>query len=157
MNIKSFKIIISVGIAFIIWMLLLIMGNLTEGVPSLHRIIEVFGGSSNGYIHALIYAAAIFGLLELLENHKFVKKQYEGFELNLLPVEDQKVISPDEVGKIKLSVMDLEKRGFEFLVAGFIKKTCTQYRNDHNIGDTLRVFESQVENHKNEQEGKLVS
>ena len=65
------------------------------------------------------------------------------------------VISPKEVAQIKLNTINLEKRGFQFLVANFIKKACTQYRNDQSISDTLQVLNAQVANSKEETEGNL--
>ena len=155
MNTRTFQIIISLGLAVTIWIVLIILADLFSGFSSISRIIRLLGGTSNAFVHILIYAAFTYGLLELRNNHSFVKKQYEGFDLNLLPIEDQLVISPQEVAKIKLSTIDLEKRGFHFLVANFIKKACTQYRNDRSISDTLQVLDAQVDNNKHEREGNL--
>jgi chemotaxis protein MotA len=65
------------------------------------------------------------------------------------------VLSPDEVAGIKLSVLEIEKRGVVYLVSDFIKKACTQYRNDNSISETLQVLEVQIENTKGEMEGDL--
>jgi len=155
MNTRTTQIIISLGLAITIWLILITLAAIFSSFPTTSRVIMLLGGTSNAFIHILIYAAFCYGLLELKNNHKFVKKQYEGFQLNLLPVEDQLVISPQEVAKIKLSAIDLEKRGFQFLIAHFIKKACTQYRNDQSISDTLQVLDAQVDNNKFEREGNL--
>lgn len=155
MNTRTFQLIISIGVALTSWIILIIMADIFSGFPAVSRLISLLGGTGNPFIHLLIYGAFVYGLLELRNNHKYVKKQYEGFHLNLLPVEDQLVISPQDVAKIKLSAIDLEKRGFQFLVANFIKKACTQYRNDQSISDTLQVLDAQVDNNKNEREGNL--
>ena len=68
----------------------------------------------------------------------------------LLPTKDQLVLTPDEVANIKLQAIQYERQGQQFLVNDFIKKACTQYRNDQSISETLQVFQSQVDNSKEE-------
>lgn len=155
MNTKSFQIFLSIAMAIAIWIFLIVLASMTNGLPYFQRFLEILGGVTHGYIHVLVYASFIYGMLELRNNHKYINHQYAGFDLNLLPKEDQMVISPQEVAQIKLNTISLEKRGFQFLVANFIKKTCTQYRNDQSVSDTLRVLDFQVNNSKEEVEGNL--
>ena len=155
MNKNIIQLLISIGGAIAIWLILFLFASLSDALPNIQRVFELLGGISNGYIHALIYMAFIYGLFELYNNQTFILKQYEGFELNLLPVEDQLVISAEEVAKIKLNTLDIERQGNSFLVTDFIKKACTQYRNDGSIGDTLQVFDAQVNSSKDQLEGKL--
>lgn len=154
-NTKSFQLIFSILAAAVTWLLLILLSNLFDASSGAHRLIELLGGSGKGYIQAAIYALFTYSLLELYEKQKFIKRQYEGFGLNLLPVRDQLVLSPEEVAKIKLDTIKLEQGGKNLLVADFIKKACTQYRNDQSISETLQVFNAQVETSKDELEGKL--
>ncbi|SDE43011.1 chemotaxis protein MotA [Dyadobacter soli] len=153
-NKRLYHVAISLVAAVMIWFVLILGASMSSG-PGLKRFFEAFGGSFGGYVHAVIYMAFIFGVLEILEYQKFIKKQHEGFKLNLLPVQDQLVLSPDEVAKIKLNVIDLEKHGFSFLLTDFVKRACTQYRNNQSIGETLQVLTAQIDNSKTELEGKL--
>lgn len=155
MTTKSIQIIISIAAAATLWICLLILAGVFSGIPEIQRFFQLLGGTLHGYIHILIYAAFIYGLLDLKDNHKYITEQYGGFDLNLLPTEEQMVISPQEVAAIKLNAINLEERGFKFLVADFIKKACTQYRNDQSITDTLQVLDVQVDNSKGELEGNL--
>ena len=126
---RLYHLAISLVAAVMIWFALILLASITTG-PGLKRFFEAFGGSFGGFVHAIIYTAFIFGLLEVLDYQKFIRKQNEGFNLNLLPVQDQLILSPEEVAKIKLNVIDLEKRGLSFLLSDFIKRACTQYRNN---------------------------
>ncbi len=155
MNNKTFQILISVASAFILWMTLLIFADLSNAIPGLKRIFQLLGGIYGGYIHILIYTAFIYGIIELTNNHKFIKQQYEGFDLNLLPVEEQSLLSSKEVSDIKQSASVLEESGFRFLVSDFIKKTCTQYRNDQSVGESLQMLDAQIDNSKGELESRL--
>lgn len=152
---KSFQLIFSLLTAALLWLFLILLGNLSNPGGGFHRLVEALGGTYNGYIQAMIYAVFCFSLFELYEKRKYIREQYQGFGLNLLPVKDQLVLSPDEVARIKLNTIQLEKEGQSYLVADFIKKACTQYRNDESVSETLQVFNAQVDNSKSEIEGNL--
>lgn len=152
---KVTKMGISIVGAVILWITLILTANLFENIHSLRRILILFGGSSDGYIQALCYVCFIYAMLELRHMKSFLKKQYQGFGLKLLPEEDQLILTPDEVADIKLSIIEIEKRGVLYLVSDFIKKACTQYRNDQSIPETLQVLDVQINNTKDEMEGGL--
>lgn len=146
---------ISVGAALVIWLVLIILGNLFSRSPGIYRVITMLGGSSLGYIQIISYAIAIFAMLQLRDLHVHIKNQFKGFDLKLLPEEDQLILTPEEVADIKLSVIEIEKRGIFYLLTQFIKNTCTQYRNNQSIPETMQVLESQIGNSKEELDGKL--
>lgn len=152
---KIIQIAVSVGAAVCLWLLLMFFAGIFESAPSLSRVFQALGGSGNGYIQAMIYVLFFYSLFELQEKRQAIKTEFEGFDQNLLPERDQLVLSPEEVANIKLDVIRLEQTGKRYLVTNFIKKACTQYRNDKSIPDTLQVFNAQVDNSKNELEGKL--
>jgi chemotaxis protein MotA len=153
---KSFQLIFSLLSAALLWLLLIFFGNLAGPGSGFYRIIEILGGSSNGYIQAAIYAVFFYSLLELYEKRKYLLDQYRGFDLQLLPVKDQLVLSPEEVARIKLDAIRHETDGgARFLVTDFVKKACTQYRNDESVSETLQVFNTQVDNSKSELESTL--
>lgn len=152
---KLFQLVFSIVAAAFLWVALILLGNLFESVTGIHRFFEVMGGSGKGYIQAMIYVIFFYSVFELYEKRMAIRSEFEGFNQHLLPERDQLVLSPDEVAKIKLNVIQMEKDGKSYLVNNFIKKACTQYRNDQSIPDTLQVFNAQVDNSKEELEGKL--
>ncbi len=152
---KISQAIFSVGAALALWVVLILLSNFFEGVESLSRVFEAAGGSGKGYIQALMYALFFYSAFELYAKKMAIKAEFEGFDQHILPEKDQLVLSPEEVAKIKLDIIQLEKDGKKFLVTRFVKKACTQYRNDKSIPDTLQVFNAQVDNSKDELEGKL--
>lgn len=154
-NNKVINIGISVIGAVILWIALIFLANIFDNVHSLRRIFILFGGSADGYIQALCYVCFIYAMLDLRKMRSYLKKQYSGFGLKLLPEEDQLILTPEEVADIKLSIMEIEKRGVLYLVSDFIKKACTQYRNDQSIPETLQVLDVQINNTKEEMEGGL--
>jgi chemotaxis protein MotA len=154
-NTKSFKIVASIGAAIASWLVLIVLANISAPTSGFHRVVEALGGSSNGFIQVMIYGLFFYSILELLEKRKHIQKQHSGFRLGLLPVQDQLVLNPEEVAQIKLNAIQVERNGEKFLVSDFIKKACTQYRNDQSISETLQVFNAQVDTSKEELEGEL--
>lgn len=154
-NSNKGQIIFSVLLGLGLWGVFIFLGSMFAEDSSIQRVIQLLGGSSSGLIQALIYMVFFYCLFELLNKKKFIQTQYNGFQLGLLPTKDQLVLSPKEVADIKLQTIQYERQGQQFLVNDFIKKACTQYRNDQSISETLQVFQSQVDNSKEEMEGDL--
>lgn len=154
-NNKRIQFVFSLIAAGGLWLLLIVFGAIVPEGTSVYRFIEVLGGTSHGLIQALIYAVFFYSLFELMEKRKHLLHQYEGFKWGLLPVQDQLVLSPEEVAQIKLNTIQLEKNGSTSLVSDFIKKACTQYRNDQSVAETLEVFKAQVDTSKEQMEGDL--
>ncbi|MFT5165813.1 MAG: biopolymer transport protein ExbB/TolQ [Saprospiraceae bacterium] len=154
-NTKRFQIIISISAAIGLWLLLTFIWSMSTDGSGIQRLMELLGGTSSGYIQVLIYAVFFYSLFELLEKRKYLTKQYKAFRYGLLPEQDQLVLTPEEVAQIKLNTINLEKTGEVSMVGDFIKKACTQYRNEKNVGETLQVFNTQVNNSKEEMEGGL--
>lgn len=156
---NSKKSLIRIGIslagAAVLWLLLIVLANLFSRQPTLHRVLTLLGGSSLGYIQFVCYAISIFALLQMRDLNSNIRNQFKGFELKLLPEEDQLVLTPEEVADIKLSVIEIEKRGIIYLLTSFIKNACTQYRNNQSIPETMQVLDGQIVNSKEEMDGNL--
>lgn len=152
---KLLPLLICIAIGFAIWFLLISLAGFCLEIPALHRIIVLLGGSSGGYIQALCYVAFMFAIYEIWGQRIAIKKEFKGFDINLLPNKDQLVLSPDEVSVLKLKIIEMEKSGRQYKLADFIKKACTQYRNDQSISETMHVLDTQIENDKEYQEGEL--
>ena len=154
-NTKRLQIIFSMASATGIWLLLVFIGSMAPAGSGLERMVELFGGTTSGYIQVSIYAVFFYSIFELLSKRKFLQQQFNAFKYGLLPEQDQLVLTPDEVAQIKLKTINLEKGGQFSMVGDFIKKACTQYRNEQNVGETLQVFNTQVNNSKEELESDL--
>jgi chemotaxis protein MotA len=145
----------SIGGALALWLFFAVLASIFSNQPAMYRIFVLLGGSGQGYIQFISYALSIFALLQLREMSQFIKLQFKGFDLKLLPEEDQLILTPEEVADIKLSVLEIEKRGKIYLVTRFIKNACTQYRNNQSIPETMQVLDGQIGNAKEELDGNL--
>lgn len=152
---KQIQALFSIIAAAALWLILILFGYILPQDSGVYRVVEVFGGTTGGIIQASIYAIFFYCFFELIEKRKHLQEQYQGFQFGLLPEQDQLVLNPDEVAQIKLNTIQLERNGQYSLVSDFIKKACTQYRNDQSVGETLQVFHAQVDNSKEELEGGL--
>lgn len=154
-NTKRFQIIFSITAAIGLWIVLILMGSLSVDGSGVQRVIELLGGTTGGYIQAMIYGVFFYSFFELLSKRKSLQKEFRAFGFGLLPEQDQLVLNPEEVAQIKLNTISLERGGQFSMVGDFIKKACTQYRNEQNVGETLQVFNTQVNNSKEEMESGL--
>ena len=154
-NNKLIVLALSFALALLTWFLLMFLANISTPFPSAERFFLLLGGSKGGYIQFFCYFAFFYGLIEIINAKSTIKDELDGFQLNLLPVEDQLVLTPSEVGDVKLNIIQLEKRGVAYKVANFIKKACTQYRNNNSVSETLNVLDLQINNDKEEVEGGL--
>ncbi len=137
---------ISVIAYFAFWNILgFLVGDLSGGFG---RFIQLMGGTLAGIIQAVCFGILIYCLIDLTHQRRSIKNQYKGFEYKVLPSEENLVISPQEVNKIKLDIVYLEKQGVNNEINDFIKKACTQYRNENSITETLHVLESHINNKK---------
>jgi chemotaxis protein MotA len=149
---RTLNLIVSIIGAFLFWQLMTYLSLIT-GNPS---VLRVWGGSGTGFLKVVAYMAFIYGMLDLFEKKRALRKEYLGFHLGLLPTQDQMVLTPDDISKIKLDVLSREKNGEQqYLVSSFVKKAATQFRNDNSVSDTMKVVEMQIESTKNDDEGRL--
>ena len=122
-NNKLMSILLSIVLGGLTWLFLIFLNSISDIFPATQRIFVMLGGSWGGYIQFLCYVAFYFAILELNKKNGYIKEQYDGFDFNLLPKEDQLILTPEEVSEIKLNIIDMEKRGFSYLVNDFIKKS----------------------------------
>jgi len=154
-NHKDINLLIA-GLAGVgMWILLMIINVMIPDTSAFSRYITALGGSGSGFIQAICYGLFTYAMLELSKKRKELNVEMEAFDLKLLPEKEQLVLSPDDVGNIKLSMLDLERKGIRYLISSLIKKTCTQYRNEHSTTDTYNVLSSQIKTSKDEMEGSL--
>jgi hypothetical protein len=100
---------LSVALGLATWLLLIFLADISSILPPLERFFTLMGGSFGGYIQFFCYVAFYYGLIEMRRLHSSVSREFEGFQLNLLPDQDQLVLSPAEVAEVKLSIIDMEK------------------------------------------------
>jgi MotA/TolQ/ExbB proton channel family len=147
--------IISFSLAITIWMLLIFMASVTPTDTFGFRIIQIMGGSKDGVIQMLTYAAFFLGFFELLEKEKYLKNQYEGFDLRLLPLETNAKLSELDISHINDRIIDMETHGQTSLLAVSIKRVCSLYGVNRSVNDALQIVDAKIGTAKEESEGQL--
>lgn len=153
-NARAVNLAISIVGAVIFWQVMSLLADLTTA-HSIYPIFRVLGGSGVAFVKILAYIAFVFGILELRDRSRHLKREEQGFQFGLLPLQEQLVLTPDEVEQIKREALGLEQKGQHYFVPILIKKTCTHYRNEYNISDTMQALDTHLDTGLKEQEGQL--
>jgi biopolymer transport protein ExbB/TolQ len=152
---RATNILVSLCAAMIFWMVLNLISSLIPEGNSAYRLLQIMGGTKDGYIQMFTYAAFILGIVELLEKERFLTQQYEGFDWHLLPIEDSAQLSKDELNIISGRISNMEKHGQTSLLSSFIKRACAQYSSNRSVNDTLQIMDAKINTAKEESEGQL--
>jgi biopolymer transport protein ExbB/TolQ len=152
LNSRTLYLIVSIIGAFLFWQLMTYLSAITGN----HPFLRVWGGSGVGFLKVIAYVAFIYGMFDLYDKKKALRRENGGFHLGLLPTQDQMVLTYDDVAQIKMAVLNREKNGEpRYRVSSLIKKAATQFRNDNSISDTMKVLETQIDSDKTDEEGRL--
>jgi chemotaxis protein MotA len=150
---RALYLIVSIIGAFLFWQIMTYLAVITGN----NQFLRVWGGASGvGFLKVIAYIAFIYGMLDLFDKKKALTRENNGFQLGLLPTQDQMVLTYDDVANIKMAVLNREKNGEpRYRVSSLIKKAATQFRNDNSISDTMKVLETQIDSDKSDEEGRL--
>ena len=115
---------------------------LSEGSLAL-RITEVLGASfPEGIIQFATTALFIYAILMSFGESQRITSERGASEVNLLPEREQLVLDADDVAKIKLEAIELERQQPSFLT-DLVKKACTQFRANQSVSEMMEVVQSQ--------------
>jgi biopolymer transport protein ExbB/TolQ len=144
---RYFNVLISLLVSFVTLILVVLIANQLAAGSFLHRIFILLGGDlPSGIIQGAIYFLFAYGILEISRMRKTVNKEEQAFGLELLPETEQYVLTPEDVAKIKLSMLEVERKD-KFLLVDLIKKACTKFRANHSVSETLEMVSRQSEIH----------
>lgn len=132
-----------------------VAGYMLMGKGSIaQRIFQLLGGQMpSGIIQLLTYVAFFWGIFEINSRTHRVKYEETSLNLELLPEQEQWVLSPDDVNDLKLKMIDYKKE-HDFLMVDVIRKACTKFRADKSISDVLEVVSRQIRINMNKAESK---
>ncbi len=151
---KQFNTLLAIVGGLLVWLLLSAVSSPFADGTYARRYLIALGGGPNGYIQAICYGLAIYTFLELRGMIQALNKESEALAMHLLPEQEHLVLSPEEVARIKLGIIDLEKKGLQNMLTNLILKTCNQYRNENSVSDTYSMLFSQMRTLKERLESK---
>jgi len=110
----------------------------------LNRLGKTLGGElPHGLIQGVIYFMFCYAFFEIRRMRSQIRDEEKGLGLQLLPESEQYVLSPDDIAKIKLSMIELERKQ-KYIIADVIKKACTKFRSSHSISETMEMVSKQA-------------
>jgi len=143
MNERYNSLIMSVSIALTFSLVIALLAFIVPAGTFTSRILTLMGGEfPGGLIQTFCYFLFFYGLFEIRRLNKNVAAENKAFGLGLLPETEQYVLLPDDVAKLKLQMIELERKG-KFLLVDLIKKACTKYRSSHSIPETMEIVSKQ--------------
>lgn len=123
------------------FMFLLVIATPSDHPP---RILILLGGSMpEGMIQGFTYFLFIFGMSEILAVNNFITREEDAFSAHLLPEQENWILNPEDVNKIKLNMQDIEKSQ-KYLMTDLIKKACIKYRLSKSSSEALGLVDSQI-------------
>lgn len=125
-------------------MVVLVAGyNIIEN-HAIKRICEMFGGHLPfGFIQYITYIAFFWAMFEVRYRMGRIKYETQGLRMQLLPEQEQWVMTPNDVNELKLRMIDLGKQ-HQHEIIDVIKKACTKFRSTRAVSEVMDVVSNQV-------------
>lgn len=145
MNEKYFALVLSIAVAALLIMTFNLFALTVPEDGILYRLCILFGGSMpSGLIQGITYFLFTFGILEIINIRRRVNTEKLALNMQLLPESEQYVLGADDVAKIKLNMIELERKQ-DFQLVQLIKKACTKFRSSQSISEALDIITRQAE------------
>jgi chemotaxis protein MotA len=141
----------AIGIVFHIFVYI---ATASIGAGSMKRALNIMGGDfPGGLIHGIIQAITtivfIWAVLEWRSLRTGISHEESALRMGLLPEKEQLVLSPDDVGEIKLKMIEIENK-VKYVLTDLIKQACTKFRSNKSSSEMLEVVTTQSRlNHQN--------
>lgn len=108
-----------------------------------HRIFILLGGKwPEGIIQLCTYLSFFWALNMLSAKSRRLTWENKAFNLELLPLEEHKVLLPDEINELRLKLFDI-KNWDESILVKTLKMASTKFRANKSVQETLDVVKMQ--------------
>lgn len=158
MNERYNSLILSVSISVVISLVIALLALVIPEESFGNRILVLLGGSyPEGLIQGFCYFLFFYGFFEIRRMVKNVDIENQAFSMGLLPETEQYVLLPEDVARLKLQMIEIERKD-RFLLVDLIKKACTKYRSGHSIPETMEMVAKQsgINQRNSESEQSLI-
>lgn len=110
-----------------------------------NRIFKLLGGdfADGGYIQMLTYFTFTWAMLEIQRNLRGIQREYTSFDQDILPTQENYVVYPEDMNKLRLKIIDFEKTQV-FLLSTMVKKACTKFIRTKSVAEVQELISSQV-------------
>ncbi|MBV6441622.1 MAG: hypothetical protein EPGJADBJ_03308 [Saprospiraceae bacterium] len=157
---KNLQIAAGLGIAFFIAALVAFGYHTAPAGSSLETFFFALGGKlPEGVIQAATFACFFIAIFGVVAMNKKIQQEETAYMAKLLPESEQYVLYPEDVSRIKLETIDVEKRIGPTMLTDLIKQATTKFRAENSSGETLSIVEtvSEMQRKSMEKEFWLIS
>lgn len=134
---------IALGIALAFHLLVWALSLAMPADSLAERVLQVMGATfPGGLIQLATTALFTYGLILSFGESRRIDAEHAASEMQLLPQREQLVLDAEDVARIKLEAIELEKT-HPSLLADLVKKACTQFRANHSVSEMMEVVQSQ--------------
>ena len=129
---------------FLIYGLLWIFFTYGLGNPS-HRIYILLGGQwPNGAIQFVTFLSFFWAMIIIGSKQRNLKWESDALKLDLLPEEEHRVLLPDHINELRLSLAERVDWGGSIFIKT-LQRACTKFRSNKSPQETLDVVKVQIE------------
>ena len=132
---------LAISIAFHLFVFLI--GMIMPADSLGERICDVMGASfPGGIIQMVTTVLFVYALLLSFGESRRISAERAASDLELLPEREQLVLDAEDVARIKLAAIELERKQPSML-SDLVKKACTQFRANQSVSEMMEVVQSQ--------------
>ncbi|GAB4493237.1 MAG: hypothetical protein OHK0019_16800 [Saprospiraceae bacterium] len=140
---KNLQIAAGIGIALFIAALVAFGYHTAPTGSSLETFFFALGGKfPEGIIQAASFACFFIAIFGMAAFNKKIQQEETAYMAKLLPESEQYVLYPEDVNRIKLETIDVEKRIGPKMLTDLIKQATTKFRAENSSGETLSIVET---------------
>lgn len=140
---KNLQIAAGIGIALFIAALVAFGYHTAPAGSSLETFFFALGGKfPEGIIQAASFACFFIAIFGIAAFNKKIQQEETAYMAKLLPESEQYVLYPEDVNRIKLETIDVEKRIGPKMLTDLIKQATTKFRAENSSGETLSIVET---------------
>lgn len=140
---KNLQIATGLGAAFIISAIAAIGYHTAPAGSSLETFFFAIGGKlPEGIIQAATFACFFIALFGVVALNQKIRREETAYMAKLLPESEQYVLYPEDVNRIKLETIEVERRMGPTILTDLIKQATTKFRADNSSAETLSIVET---------------
>jgi len=146
---KNSPILISLGLTILVMVIVCAGYYLTPKGSSLETLFFALGGQMpSGLIQAATFFSFFICYFGMESISKRIQREEFAYTAKLLPETEQYVLYPEDVNRIKLQTIEVERHMGPGLLTDLIKQAATKFRSSHSPSESLAIVETVSDMHR---------
>jgi len=146
---KNSQITLSLGLTALAMIVIIAGYQFSPKDSSLETLFFALGGQMPaGLIQAATYLCFFICLFGMQAQANRIRREEYAYTAKLLPETEQYVLYPEDVNRIKLETIEVERRLGAGLLTDLIKQAATKFRSSHSPAEALAIVETVSDMHR---------